>query len=196
MLGDSVDYINKREVRFDSICKMKTSIDIKPSKDRISIECCDKALQISEQISDTPSVVSAEMARVQANLEFDLILQEMKHYMVLNVWLLTGACYVLDSAGYKIRVDNYLIKEGSRTKLDISLNLIALIERNYKFIVELLYILINLGFNTSGAQDFRIIIEKRWEKLRREPSNPEQAWLIPQPSRNFWGDSRLFTKES
>ena len=173
MLGDSVDYINKREVRFDSICKMKTSIDIKPSKDRISIECCDKALQISEQISDTPSVVSAEMARVQANLEFDLILQEMKHYMVLNVWLLTGACYVLDSAGLQLRVDNYLLKEGSRTKLYMSSNLISLIERDYKLqrvlvaILDLFYMLINLCFSTSGTEDFRIIIEKRLEKLRR-----------------------------
>ena len=63
-------------------------------------------------------------------------------------------------------------------------------------IVDLFYILINLCLSTSGAKDFLTIIEKRWEKLRREPSNPEQAWLIPQPSRNTWGDSREFNKVS
>ena len=120
----------------------------------ISIECSDKAMKISEQISVTPSVVSAEMARVQANLEFDLVLQEMKHYTVLTVWLLTGVCYVLTSDGFKLRVDNYLLKEGSRTKLYMSSNLIPLIERNYKLIVELFYIIINLCFSTSGAEDF------------------------------------------
>ena len=134
--------MNKRKVRFDYICKM------------ISIECSDKAMKISEQISVTPSVVSAEMARVQANLEFDLVLQEMKHYTVLTVWLLTGVCYVLTSDGFKLRVDNYLLKEGSRTKLYMSSNLIPLIERNYKLIVELFYIIINLCFSTSGAEDF------------------------------------------
>ena len=39
-------------------------------------------------------------------------------------------------------------------------------------------------------------VETRWEKLRREPSIPEQAWLIPQPGRNTWGDSWEFNKVS
>ena len=47
-----------------------------------------------------------------------------------------------------------------------------------------------------GAKDFQTIIEKRWEKLRSKPSNPEQAWLIPQPSRNSRGDSKEFNKVS
>ena len=54
----------------------------------------------------------------------------------------------------------------------------------------------NSCFSTLGAEDFRTIMEKSWEKLRREPSNPEQAWLIPQPRRNTWGDSREFHKVS
>ena len=38
-----------------------------------------------------------------------------------------------------------------------------------------------------GAEDFRIIIETRWE----------QAWVIPQPGRNTWGDYfREFNKVS
>ena len=47
-----------------------------------------------------------------------------------------------------------------------------------------------------GAEDFRTIIKTRWEKLRQEPSTPEQAWSIPQPGRNTWGDSRKFNKVS
>ena len=46
-------------------------------KDRISMECNYKAMNISEQLSITPSVASAEMARVQANLEVDLVLQKL-----------------------------------------------------------------------------------------------------------------------
>ena len=47
------------------------------------------------------SVVSAEPARVQANLKFDLVLQEMKHYIVFFLWLLTAVCYVLGSVELK-----------------------------------------------------------------------------------------------
>ena len=84
----------------------------------------------------------------------------MKHYIVLIVWLLTGVCYVLDSAGLQLRVDNYLLKESSRTKLYMSSNLISLIERDYKLqrvlvaILDLFYMLINLCFSTSGTEDF------------------------------------------
>ena len=56
--------------------------------------------------------------------------------------------------------------------------------------------LVSLCFSTSGADDFRAIVEERWEELRIKPSNPEQAWLIPQPSRNSWGDTREFNKVS
>ena len=54
--------------------------------------------------------------------------------------------------------------------------------------------LISLYFSKSGAEDFQTIIEKRWEEVRCKPSNPEQTWLIPQPSRNWWGDTREFNK--
>ena len=73
----------------------------------------------------------------------------------------------------------------------MSLNLIALAERNFKLqqilvaILDLFFILNSLCFSTSGA-----------EKLRREPSNKEQAWLISQPSRNTWGEPREFNKVS
>ena len=54
--------------------------------------------------------------------------------------------------------------------------------------------LISLYFSTLGAAEFRSIIENRWKELRSKPSNPEQTWLIPQPSRNWWGDTREFNK--
>ena len=47
-----------------------------------------------------------------------------------------------------------------------------------------------------GAEDFRTIIEMRWERFRQESSTPEQAWFIPQPGRNTWGDSRELNKVS
>ena len=97
------------------------------------------------------------------------------------------------------------------------LNLIALLERNRELYCEwygifikkihlldlqqilvaissLFYILNNLYFRTSGAEDFQIIIKRWWEKLRGEPLTTEQGWLIPQPDRNTWGDSRDFNK--
>ena len=50
---------------------------------------------------------------MQAKLEFDLEVQEMKYYKVLVVLLLTGVSYIIDSAGLKLGVDNYLLKELS-----------------------------------------------------------------------------------
>ena len=109
--------MDKGDVRFDSICKMKNSSLMESSKERISVNFSDMALNVSEQVSVTPSVVFAEMASVQAKLEFDLEVQKLKHYITSMVWLLTGVCFIIDSAELKLRVDNYLLKEGSRTKL-------------------------------------------------------------------------------
>ena len=78
ILGDTIDYMDKGDVKFDSKCKIKTSSLMGSIQDRISIKFSDKAMNISEQLPLTPSVVSSEMARVQAELEFDLVLQEMK----------------------------------------------------------------------------------------------------------------------
>ena len=91
--------MNERDFRFDSTCKMKTSSHLGSIKDRIGIECRDKAKDISEQLPVTPSVIPAEMARVQVNFKFDLVLQGMKHCTVFFLWLLTAVCYVLGSVG-------------------------------------------------------------------------------------------------
>ena len=53
---------------------------------------------------------------------------------------------------------------------------------------------INVYFSILRSGEFRRTIEERWEKLRKEPSIPEQTWLIPQPNRKAWGDSREFNK--
>ena len=74
--------MNKRDARFDSKCKMKTSSHLGSIKNRTRIKGSEKAGNISEQLPVTPSVISAEMARVQANFEFDLVLQEIKHYTI------------------------------------------------------------------------------------------------------------------
>ena len=129
---DSIDYMNKRDARFNSPCKMKSSSHLGSIKNRTRLEGSDKAANISEQLPVTPSNISSEMARVQANFKFYLVLQEMKHYTVFFVWLLTVVCYGLESAGLKLGLDHLFLKEGSRTKLYKSWNLTALIQSNYK----------------------------------------------------------------
>ena len=53
-------------------------------------------------------------------------------------------------------------KEGSRTKIDKSLDLTA---------QKIFVVFTSLYFNTLGADEFRTIIEDRWEELRSKPSN-------------------------
>ena len=48
--GDLIDYMNKRDVRFDSTSKMKTSSYLGSIKNRTRIEGSDKAANISEQL--------------------------------------------------------------------------------------------------------------------------------------------------
>ena len=67
ILEDTNDYMDKGDVRFDSIRKMITSSLMVSSKDRISVDCSDKAINLSEQVSVTPSVVCPEMARFRTN---------------------------------------------------------------------------------------------------------------------------------
>ena len=65
---ESIDCVNKREARFNSKCKMKTSFYSESIVNKIRVECSDKAMKISDHLSVTLSAVSAEVARVQANL--------------------------------------------------------------------------------------------------------------------------------
>ena len=124
--------MDKGEFRVDSICKMNTFSHMDSIKDKISIECSDKAMNISDQLSVTRSIVSTEVATGQGARQFRTWPCIARNESLHNtyVWLLTGVCYVLDSVRLKLGVDNYLPKEGLRTKLDMSSNLTALIERN------------------------------------------------------------------
>ena len=116
-LVKSIDCVNKRKVRFDSKLKMKTSFYSEPIKDKIRIECGDKAVEISAHHHVSLPIASAELARVQVNLEIDLVLQGLKFYSVLIVWVLYGVCNVLNPDSLKLGLDNYHLKEGSRIKL-------------------------------------------------------------------------------
>ena len=76
-LVDSIDSMEKGAVRFDSKCKMKISSHSESIKGKIRVESSDKAVETSDHLLVSLSIGSAEVARVQANLEVDLILQEL-----------------------------------------------------------------------------------------------------------------------
>ena len=102
-LVDSIDCRDKGEVRFGSKCKMKISPHPESIKGKIRVKCSDKAVETSDHLLVSLSIVSTEVARVQASIEVDFVLlQELKLYIVLLVWLLTGVCYVLDPAKLKL----------------------------------------------------------------------------------------------
>ena len=50
---------------------------------KIGVKCGDKAVEIPAHPLISPPIVSAELARVQLNLEIDLELQKLKFYAVL-----------------------------------------------------------------------------------------------------------------
>ena len=87
-------------------------------KNKIRVECGDKAEKISTHHTVSVPIVYTELARVQLNLEIDLVLQERKFYVVFIVWLLSGACNVLNPNRLKLGLDNYHLKEGSRIRMD------------------------------------------------------------------------------
>ena len=74
-------------------------------KDRISINCSDKAIHLSEHLPVTHSIVWAEMTRVQANMELDLEVKrnEILHstYGMVSHWSLL--CYRLSWVKIKSR---------------------------------------------------------------------------------------------
>ena len=83
-----------------------------------------------------------------AKVEFDLEVQKIEYQRKTNI---------IDLAEFKL-------KEGSRTKIDKSLDL--------TFLIKIFFMLTSFYFSTLGAEEFRTIIERRWEELRSKPSNP------------------------
>ena len=69
-----------------------------------------------------------------------------------------------------IDLTGFKFKEGLITKIDNSLDLTF---------PKLCFVFTSLYFSTLGAEEFRTIVERRWEEVRSKPSNPEQTWLIP-----------------
>ena len=123
-MGDSVDCRVEGGVRFDSNSKKKTSSLLEPNKEEVVVSCSDKAMNLSENTYIISSIVSTELARVQAKVEFDLELQKIEYQ---------GNTNIIDSAEFKL-------KEGSRTKLVKSLDL--------TFLIKLFCMLISLYFST------------------------------------------------
>ena len=77
-----------------------------------------------------------------------------------------------------IDLNKLRFRQGSETKID-----------KFQNLLKIFFLFIFLCFTTLGANEFRTIIENRWEELRSKPTNPEQTWLIPQPSRSSWRDT-------
>ena len=94
ILGGSVNCRVGGDDRFDSNSKMKTSAPKESSKEEVNVSCNNYVISLSKNIPVIYSVVSAELARVQAQVEFDLEIQN------------------IDLAEIKI-------KEGSRNKIDV-----------------------------------------------------------------------------
>ena len=117
--------------RFESKNKMKISPLIRPRKKEVSVKCSHKAINLTENNSLLSSVVSAEPARVQAKVEFDLDVQKIEYQGNTNF----------------IYLAEFKLKEGSRTKIAKSLDL--------TFLIKLFWMIISLYFSTSGADDFR-----------------------------------------
>ena len=83
----------------------------------------------------------------------------------------------------QISIDNRRLRLDSGTKID-----------KFQDLLMSCVSFIFMYFSTCGAEEFMVTIEKRWRKLRSEPSTAEQGWLIPHPSRSAWSNSREFNK--
>ena len=59
---ESIDCVNKREARFNSKCKMKTSFYSESIVNKIRVECSDKAVNIPAHHPISLPIVSAELA--------------------------------------------------------------------------------------------------------------------------------------
>ena len=116
----------------------------------------------SVQFLNSLSSFGAGSPRVQVNLVVDPVL----HGWIKNLTVL-------------ITESNFM--EGSRTKIDKSLDPTAL---------KIFFVFTSLYFSILIAEEFRSIIENRWDELWSKPSNLEQAWLIPQPSAGTLGETQ------
>ena len=78
-MGDSINCRVGGGVRFESNDKMKTSPLIKLSKEENGVSCYDKDINVSKNTPVISSIASAELARVQTKVEFDLEVQKIEY---------------------------------------------------------------------------------------------------------------------
>ena len=183
-------------VRFESNRKIKSYPIVEPSKEEIDVSCSDKAVNLSKNTIVISSAASAEPARVQTTVKFDLKIQKINYLGNTNVIDLTEfrpkegsrTKKLAKSSNLTSLINEVKIKKGSKTKIDKSLDL--------TFLIKVLFMFTSLYFSTLGTEEFQTKIEERRERVRSKPSNPEQEWLIPQPSRSSWGDTKEFNKVS
>ena len=146
---------------------------MEPSKEEVGVSLSDKAINLSKNTPVTFSVVSTEPAKLQAKVEFDLEIQKIVYKGNTNIIDL-AEFKLNEGSGIKIYksldltslINEFEFKEGSRTKIDKSLEL--------TFLVKIFFVLASLYFSILGAEEFRTIMERRWEEVRSKPFNPEQ----------------------
>ena len=88
-----------------------SKVFIEPSKEEIVVSCSNKTVNLSKNTIVISSAASAEQARVQAKVKFDLKIQKITYLGNINA----------------IDITEFRTKEGSRTKLAKSSNLTSLI---------------------------------------------------------------------
>ena len=141
---------------------MKTSSLMESSKEEVGVSCSDKAIILSMNTPVISSVVSPELARVQAKVEFDLEIKKIENQGNTNIIDLAefrfkeGLRTKIDkSLDITALLDEFEFKEGSRTKIDKSLDLIFIIKL---FLCLSVYISVRLelrSFEKSLRRDGR-----------------------------------------
>ena len=129
-------------------------------------------------MSETTDLISShsstELARVTVNTEVD---RETKNIGLNKLRFGLGSETKIDKFQNLLKIFRFRL--SSETKID-----------KFRNLLKIFSLIIILYSSTLGADAFRTIIEDRLEKLRSKPSNPEQTWLILQPSR--MSDSRNY----
>ena len=80
-------------------------------------------------------------------------------------------------------VNKNRIRLGSGTKID-----------KFQDLLVICILFMSLYFSTYGANEFRNIIEKRWRKLRSQPTEPEQTLELHQDAdEKFFSQAELLS---
>ena len=113
-------------VRFESNRKIKSYPIVEPSKEEIDVSCSDKAVNLSKNTIVISSAASAEPARVQTTVKFDLKIQKINYLRNTNVIDLTEfrpkegsrTKKLAKSSNLTSLINEVKVKESSKTKID------------------------------------------------------------------------------